>query len=153
MVKLFDVTGEQRYLELAAFFLEERGQPHDGEDYPADHELARYDHPMYRQDHAPVRDQREAVGHSVRAMYLYTGMSDVASRTNMPGYTEALEALWTDVVSSKMYLTGGIGAQGALEAFGEAYELPNETAYAETCAAIGQDMWKHRMFLASGDGR
>ena len=153
LVKLFDVTGEQRYLELAAFFLEERGQPHDGEDYPTDHELARYDHPMYRQDHAPVRDQREAVGHSVRAMYLYTGMSDVAGRTNMPGYTEALEALWTDVVSSKMYLTGGIGAQGSLESFGEAYELPNETAYAETCAAIGQEMWNHRLFLASGDGR
>ena len=153
LVKLADLTGERRYLDLAIFFLEERGKPHDGEDYPPDNWLAKYDVPIYRQDHVPVRDQREAVGHSVRAMYLYTGMTDVAARADMPGYAEALDAIWTDVVSSKLYLTGGIGARGSFESFGEAYELPNETAYAESCAAIGQDMWNHRMFLASGDGR
>jgi len=153
LVKLADITGDRRYLDLAAFFLEERGKPHDGEDYPADNWLAKYDVPIYRQDHIPLREQREAAGHSVRAMYLYTGMTDVAARAEMPGYAEALDALWTDVVSSKLYLTGGIGARGSFESFGEPYELPNETAYAEACAAIGQDMWNHRLFLASGDGR
>jgi hypothetical protein len=153
LVKLYDLTGEKRYLELAKFFIDQRGQEHDSPGEPEGSELAKYDHRTYRQDHLPVVEQREAVGHSVRAMYLYMGMADVAARTEAPGYREALEALWDDVAAKKMYLTGGIGAAGSMESFGEAYELPNQSAYAETCAAIGNEMWNYRMFLASGESR
>jgi DUF1680 family protein len=153
LVKLYDVTGEERYLELAKFFLDERGREHDVAPEPEDSPFARYDNRIYRQDHLPVTEQTEAVGHSVRAMYLYMGMADVASRTDAPGYREALDVLWDDVAAKKMYLTGGIGAAGSMESFGEAYQLPNQSAYAETCAAIGLDMWNHRMFVATGDAR
>jgi len=153
LVKLYDVTNEPRYLALARFFLDERGGEHTSPGDPEDSPLARYDNRIYRQDHLPVTRQTEAVGHSVRAMYLYTGMADVAARTEAPGYREALDALWDDVAAKKMYLTGGIGAAESMESFGAAYELPNQSAYAETCAAIGLDMWNHRMFLATGDAR
>jgi len=153
LVKLYDVTGEQRYLDLAQFFLDERGTEHTFQGEPEDSPTASHDNRIYRQDHLPVTEQREAVGHSVRAMYLYMGMADVAARTDAPGYDEALEALWDDVAAKKMYLTGGIGAASSMESFGAAYQLPNQSAYAETCAAIGLDMWNHRMFLASGDAR
>jgi DUF1680 family protein len=153
LVKLARVTGEERYVELARFFLDQRGQPHDGPEYPEGDPLLRYSEPIYRQDHLPVTEQREAVGHSVRAMYLYTGMADVAARRDDTGYEPALEALWQDVVGTKMYLTGGIGAAGSIEGFGDSYQLPNQTAYAETCAAIGLDLWNHRMFLATGESR
>jgi DUF1680 family protein len=151
LVKLYDVTGEERYLKLAKFFLDERGHDHDAPAEPEDSRFARYDNRTYRQDHLPVAEQTEAVGHSVRAMYLYMGMADVAARTDAPGYQEALDALWDDVAAKKMYLTGGIGAADTFESFGDAYQLPNQSAYAETCAAIGLDMWNHRMFLARGD--
>jgi DUF1680 family protein len=151
LVKLYDVTGEERYLDLARFFLDERGGEHTFQGEPDGSPLQRYDSRIYRQDHMPVTEQTEAVGHSVRAMYLYMGMADVASRTEAPGYREALDALWDDVAAKKMYLTGGIGAAGSMESFGEAYELPNQSAYAETCAAIGLDMWNYRMFLATGE--
>jgi len=152
-VKLAEVTGQERYVELARFFLDQRGRPHDGPEYPEGDPLLRYSEPIYRQDHLPVTEQREAVGHSVRAMYLYTGMTDVAARRGDTGYEPALEALWQDVVATKMYLTGGIGAAGSIEGFGDSYQLPNQTAYAETCAAIGLDLWNHRMFLATGESR
>jgi len=151
LVKLYDVTGEQRYLDLARFFLDERGTEHTFQGEPEGSEMARHDNRIYRQDHLPVTEQTEAVGHSVRAMYLYMGMADVAARSDAPGYPEALDALWDDVAAKKMYLTGGIGAASSMESFGEAYQLPNQSAYAETCAAIGLDMWNHRMFLARGD--
>jgi DUF1680 family protein len=153
LVKLAEVTGETRYLELARFFLDQRGQPHDGPEYPDGDPLLRYSEPIYRQDHLPVAEQTEAVGHSVRAMYLYMGMADLAARQPDTNYEAALAALWDDVVGTKMYLTGGIGAAGHIEGFGESYELPNETAYAETCAAIGLDLWNYRMFLATGEAR
>jgi len=153
LVKLADVTGEERYLRLARFFLDQRGREHDGPEYPDGEPLLRYSEPIYRQDHLPVGEQREAVGHSVRAMYLYAGMADVAARQDDTGYEPALEALWEDVVGTKMYLTGGIGAAGHIEGFGDSYQLPNETAYAETCAAIGLDLWNYRMFLATGESR
>lgn len=153
LVKLADVTGEERYLQLSRFFLDQRGGAHDGPEYPEGDPLLRYSEPIYRQDHLPVGEQREAVGHSVRAMYLYTGMADVAARQDDTGYETALEALWNDVVGTKMYLTGGIGAAGHIEGFGDSYQLPNETAYAETCAAIGLDLWNYRMFLATGESR
>lgn len=151
LVKLADATGERRYLELARFFLDGRGGEHDGEPYPEDSPFAIYNDRRYRQDHQPVTAQHEAVGHAVLATYLYAGMADVAARTEAPGYAEALERVWRDLVSTKLYLTGGIGSRDTFESFGEPYELPDETAYAETCAAIGNDLWNHRMFLATGE--
>jgi len=153
LVKLYDVTGEQRYLKLAEYLLNERGGEHTFSGEPDGSPMQRYDNRIYRQDHLPVAQQTEAVGHSVRAMYLYIGMTDLAARADAPGYREALAALWDDVAAKKMYLTGGIGAAGSMESFGAAYQLPNQTAYAETCAAVGLDMWNHRLFLASGEAR
>ncbi len=150
LVKLADVTGERRYLELAKFFLDQRGQPHDGELYAEDTDFAIYNDLPYKQDHMPVTEQTKASGHAVRAAYLYSGMADVAARTEAPGYDEALDAIWNDIVTNKLYLTGSIGARGTFESFGEDYELPNR-AYGETCAAVGFDQWNHRMFLASGN--
>ncbi len=150
LVKLADVTGEKRYLTLAKFFLDQRGLEHDGKPYPEGN-FAIYNDRGYKQDQVPVVDQQKASGHAVRAMYLYIGMADVAARKEAPGYRVALENIWKDVVSTKLYLTGGIGSRGTFESFGEDFELPNRTAYTETCAAIGNDLWNERMFLASGD--
>jgi uncharacterized protein len=153
LVKLADTTGEARYLDLARFFLDQRGGEHDGEGYPEDTDFAIYNDRPYKQDHLPVAEQRTASGHAVRATYLYTGMADVAARREAPEYVEALEAIWRDVVAHKMYVTGGIGSRGTFESFGEPYELPNRSAYTESCAAIGHETWNHRMFLRSGDPR
>jgi DUF1680 family protein len=153
LVELSDLTGESRYLELAKFFIDERGRKHDGEPYAEGTNFAIYNDRGYKQDHAPVVEQKKASGHAVRATYLYTGMADVAARSEAPGYRESLESIWKDVVSTKLYLTGGIGSRGTFESFGEDYELPNATAYTETCAAIGNDLWNHRMFLWSGEAR
>jgi DUF1680 family protein len=153
LVKLADVTGEARYLELARFFVDERGREHDGEPYPEGTSFTIYNDRPYKQDHLPVIEQREAAGHAVRATYLYTGMADIVARTEAPGYRESLASIWKDVVSTKLYLTGGIGSRDTFESFGEDYELPNRTAYTETCAAIGNDLWNHRMFLATGEAR
>ena len=147
LVKLYQVTGEQRYLNLAKFFLDERGHAHGRELYIL------HDNPGYMQDHQPVVDQREAVGHAVRAGYMYCGMADVAALTNTPAYIEAIDAIWENVVGRKLYITGGIGARHKGEAFGDDYELPNLTAYAETCAGIANAMWNYRMFLLHGDSR
>jgi uncharacterized protein len=147
LVKLADETGEERYRELARFFLDQRGREHDGEPYPEDSAFAIYNDRRYRQDEVPVAEATEAVGHAVRATYLYSAMTDVGI------YGPALGRIWNDLVSHKLYLTGGIGSRDTFESFGEPYELPNETAYAETCAAIGNDLWNHRMFLATGEAR
>jgi DUF1680 family protein len=147
LVKLYQVTGEQRYLNLAKFFLDERGHAHGRELYVL------HGNPGYMQDHLPVVDQREAVGHAVRAGYMYCGMADVAALTNTTAYIEAIDAIWENVVGRKLYITGGIGARHQGEAFGDDYELPNLTAYAETCAGIANAMWNHRMFLLHGDSR
>ncbi len=142
LVKLFRLTGERRYLDLAKFFLDMRGR--------AD---LRATWGEYCQDHLPVVEQSEAVGHAVRAGYMYSGMADVAALLEDEAYGRALERIWQDVVGRKMYLTGGVGASGAGEAFGAAYDLPNASAYCETCAAIAFALWNQRMFLLSGDGR
>jgi len=141
LVKLYRVTGDQKYLTLAKFLLDERGNP-DG------HKL----YGEYAQDHKPVVDQDEAVGHSVRAAYMYTAMADVAALTGDARYVAALDKIWDDVVYRKLYLTGGIGATGAWEGFGPAYDLPN-SAYAETCASIANALWNYRMFLLKQDAR
>ena len=142
LVKLYGVTGEKRYLALAKFFLDERGRAHGRKIYGD-----------YCQDHKPVVEQDAAVGHAVRAGYLYSGMADVAALTSDADYVEALGRIWQDVVSKKLYITGGIGARGGGESFGEDYELPNATAYCETCAAIANAMWNHRMSLLHGDAK
>ncbi|MEZ5317186.1 MAG: glycoside hydrolase family 127 protein [Vicinamibacterales bacterium] len=144
LVRLYRVTGRAEYLDLAKFMLDVR-KP----DAPASS-----NHPAsYHQAQAPVIEQTEAVGHAVRATYMYSGMADVAAMTGDAAYLRALEAIWSDVVTKKLYLTGGIGATGSGEAFGKAYELPNMTAYAETCASVGNDFWNERMFLLSGDAK
>jgi DUF1680 family protein len=142
LVKLFRVTGAKKYLDQAKFFLDVRGR---GD--------LRTLHGEYAQDHKPVRDQNEVTGHAVRAMYLYAGMADVAALTGDVGLTKALESIWHDVVDRKMYITGGIGPSAHNEGFTVPYDLPNDSAYAETCAAIGMALWNHRMFLMTGDGK
>jgi hypothetical protein len=143
LVKLYRVTGEEKYLKLAKFFLDMRGQYLDG----------RKSWGEYNQDHKPVIEQDEAVGHAVRAGYMYSGMADVAALTGDKSYINALDKLWENVVSKKIYLTGGIGATGSWEGFGPAYELPNASAYNETCASIANILWNHRMFLQKGESK
>lgn len=140
LAKLYRVTGEQKYLDLAKYLIDLRGRPET-------HTL----YGPYAQDHEPVTEQEEAVGHAVRAAYLYSGIADVAALTGDQAYIDAIGHIWDDVVTKKLHLTGGIGARKAGEAFGEAYELPNGSAYLETCAAIANALWNHRMFLLHGD--
>jgi DUF1680 family protein len=142
LVKLYRVTGDARYLSLARFLLDERGP--DGTEGAGR---------KYNQSHQKVTEQSEAVGHAVRATYLYSGMADVAALTGERAYVDAMDRIWHDVVDKKLYLTGGIGSTSSGEAFGLAYEMPNMTAYNETCAAIGNDYWNHRLFLLHADGR
>ena len=158
LVKLYRTTGEERYLQLSRFFIDERGrQPHyfneearaRGED-PAQWWARNY---SYSQCHVPVREQDEVVGHAVRAMYLYCGMADVAAETGDEGLLAACQRLWASAVERKLYVTGAIGARRSGEAFGAEFELPNETAYAETCAAIGLVMFAQRMLEMEADGR
>ena len=147
LVKLYRVTGEERYLNLAKFFLDERGQHETRKLYAWD------DIEGYNQDHLPVTEQEEAVGHAVRAVYMYSAVADVAALTGDEGYLKALETLWDNVASKKLYLTGGLGARHHGEAFGENFELPDATAYNETCAAIANVYWNQRMFLLHGDAK
>ena len=167
LVKLASVTAERRYLELAVRLLENRGQEpyyfdaesarrgHDGwaaqwfPDRHARHERYR----EYSQTHKPVKEQREVVGHSVRAMYLYSAMADVAAEVGDDELRAACEALWQDLVTHKMYITGGIGSDHTIEGFGPAYDLPDVGSYAETCASIGLVFWAHRMMLLTGEAR
>lgn len=142
LIKLGAVTGEPRYEKLARFFLDQRGNA-------ARHKL----NGPENQDHLPVTEQSEAVGHSVRAVYMYAGMTDVAVLENDASYRAAVERLWDDVVARKLYVTGAVGALHKGEMFGAAYELPNKTAYGETCASIAGVYWNHRLFLQSGDAK
>jgi uncharacterized protein len=153
LAKLSRATGEKRYLDLAKFFLDERGHYFGGERHDPKDPFAVYDSDEYMQNHRPVLEQDEAVGHAVRAMYMYAGMADVAALGGYPEYVRAIDRLWENVVGKKLYLTGGIGARDTSEAFGDAYELPNATAYTETCAAIGNALWQQRLFLLHGEAR
>lgn len=143
LVKLHHATGEKRYLHLAKFFLDTRGDASTGRKLFGE----------YAQDHMPVRQMREVVGHAVRAMYMYCAMADVAGAVQDAELMHAIKAIWHDVVDRKMYLTGGIGPSASNEGFTVPFDLPNDTAYAETCAAIGMALWNHRMFLMTGEGR
>ncbi len=145
LAKLYRVTGNERYLTLAKFMLDERG-PREGEKTnPRGLE--------YNQAQQRVIEQTEPVGHAVRATYMYSGMADVAALTADASYVKAIDTIWTNTVGRKLYITGGIGATGAGEAFGRHYELPNMTAYNETCASVGMDYWNHRLFLLHGDAK
>ena len=139
LAKLYLATGEKKYLDEAKFFLDERGKTEFREEY--------------NQTHLPVLEQNEAVGHAVRAAYMYAGMADVAALTGDRGYIDAIDRIWENIVSRKLYITGGIGATNNGEAFGENYELPNMSAYCETCAAIGNVYVNYRMFLLHGDAK
>ena len=140
LIKLYQITGKEDYLNLAKYFLDNRGNPQN-------HELFG----PYSQDHIPVVEQDEVVGHAVRAVYMYAAMTDIGAIQNDSLYTNAVNKLWDNMVSKKMYVTGGIGARHDGEAFGENYELPNLTAYNETCAAIGDVYWNHRLHNLYGD--
>jgi DUF1680 family protein len=148
LCKLYRATGDEKYLDQAKFFLDQRGRK--GNRGPKGNGGL---YGTYGQDHKPVTEQTRAVGHSVRAAYLYTGMADVAALTGNMEYVKAIDAIWEDVVGTKLYITGGIGAAGGHEGFGSPYELPNMTAYCETCASIANILWNHRMFLMHNDAR
>lgn len=135
MAKMYRSTGDPRWISLAKFFLDVRGKGHS-----------------YSQDHKPVVEQTEAVGHAVRANYLYSGMADVAALTGDQSYLSAITRIWENVVSKKLHLTGGCGARAEGEAYGDDYELPNR-CYNETCAAVAFLFWNHRMFLMTGDAK
>ena len=139
LVRLYRVTGDPRYLNLAKYFIDVRGSQPGGDDY--------------HQSRIPPVNQTEAIGHAVRAGYLYSGMADVAALTGDPTYTRAIDAIWENVTSKKLYLTGGIGSRAQGEAFGDNYELPNLTAYNETCAAVANVFWNERLFLLHGDAK
>jgi hypothetical protein len=137
LVKLYRITGERKYLDLAKFFLDIRGPK--GQEYNQAHVL-------------PV-DQTKAVGHSVRATYMYSGMADIAALENDSRYLNAITKIWEDLVYGKMYITGGIGATGGNEGFADPYVLPNMSAYCETCASIGDIFFNHRLFLLHGESK
>ena len=153
LAKLCRATGNRVYLDLAKFFLDERGRYFGGEKHAPDDPFAVYDSDEYMQNHKPVLEQDEAVGHAVRAMYMYSGMADVAALGGFPEYVTAIDRLWQNVTGKKQYLTGGVGARHTSEAFGDAYELPNAEAYTETCAAIGNALWNYRLFLLHGESK
>jgi DUF1680 family protein len=148
LVKLYRVTGKEAYLNLAKFLLDERGPG----PFP-EGERANPRGLNYNQAQLKVIEQSEPVGHAVRAVYMYSGMADVAAVTGDQAMRAAGKRIWDYLVTSKLYLTGGIGASGSGEAFGQPYELPNMTAYNETCASVGMDFWNHRLFLLEGDAK
>ena len=139
LARLYLATGDKKYLDEAKFLLDYRGKTKVKQEYS--------------QSHKPVVEQDEAVGHAVRAAYMYAGMADVAALTGDKEYINAIDAIWDNIVTKKLYITGGIGATGNGEAFGKNYELPNMTAYCETCAAIGNVYVNHRLFLLHGESK
>lgn len=142
LAKLYKVTGEEKYLNMAKYFVEETGRGTDG------HKLS-----AYSQDHKPILQQDEIVGHAVRAGYLYSGVADVAALTHDTAYFHALTRLWENLVSKKLFITGGMGSRPQGEGFGPNYELNNHTNYCETCASIANVYWNYRMFLATGEAK
>ncbi|MEQ9437406.1 MAG: glycoside hydrolase family 127 protein [Cyclobacteriaceae bacterium] len=149
LVKLYRVTGNEKYLELAKLFLDRRGRGLREYENEGDH-LGTY--ALYSQDHQPVIEQKEAVGHAVRAAYMYSSMADIAAIMEDEEYLAAIDAIWDNVVGKKLYITGGLGAGNGIEGFDDNYVLPND-AYAETCAAIANVYWNHRMFLLHGEAK
>ncbi|MFW6131954.1 MAG: glycoside hydrolase family 127 protein [Candidatus Aminicenantaceae bacterium] len=153
LVKLYRVTGNKDYLDLAQFFLDVRGPNLFKKQYPESSSFSIYNQNWYLQAHKPVIEQKEAIGHAVRAAYMYSGMADIAALTGNKDYLHAIDRIWENVVSKKLYITGGIGSRHKGESFGDNYELPNATAYNETCAAIANVFWNHRLSLLHGDSK
>lgn len=147
LVKLYQVTGQENYLNFANWLLEERGHG-----YGSKGDEGEWD-PIYYQDDKPVREMTDIAGHAVRCMYLYCGMADVAAIKRDSGYIAALNRLWDDVVLRNMYITGGIGSSRHNEGFTEDYDLPNLDAYCETCASVGMVLWNQRMNQLTGDSK
>jgi DUF1680 family protein len=149
LVKLYRLTGKKEYLATAKFFIEERGH-FNGYDAKS---IDPWKSGSYWQDDKPVVDQDEAEGHAVRAGYLYSAIADVAALTGDDSLLHAIDKIWDNMISKKFYVQGSVGAKGDGERFGGNYELPNETAYNETCAAIANVYWNYRMFLLHGDSK
>ena len=145
LVKLYQVTGEKKYIDFAEWLIEERGHGHGT--------WVKWRQESYYQDDLPVREMTSIAGHAVRAMYLYCGMADVAAYTGDKGYMTALDSLWEDVVERNMYITGGIGQSSRNEGFTTDYSLPNMSAYCETCASVGMVLWNWRMNQFTGDAK
>jgi uncharacterized protein len=148
LVKLYKVTQNKKYLDLAKWLLDERGHK-----YAKGYTWTEWKDTAYAQDVKPVKEQTEITGHAVRAMYMYTGAADVASLTGDEGYMNAMKTVWEDVVHRNMYITGGIGSSGNNEGFSIDYDLPNEQAYCETCASVGMVFWNQRMNLLTGESK
>jgi DUF1680 family protein len=162
LIKLYHLTGEKKHLDLAAYFINERGNqpPHYYDIEKAEREQRglfeqRYPYPNYEysQSHKPLREQDKVVGHAVRAMYIYTAMADLAFETGDPALKSALETLWNDVMETKMYVTAGLGPSAHNEGFTHDFDLPNQTAYAETCASVALIFWAQRMLHLDLDGK
>lgn len=162
LIKLYRLTGEKKHLDLATYFINERGRqpPHffDVEREEREKkgwETQRYAQSNYEysQSHLPVREQTKVVGHAVRAMYMYTAMADLAAELNDAGLKAACETLWNDVMETKMYVTAGLGPSAHNEGFTYDYDLPNQTAYAETCASVALIFWAQRMLHLDLDGK
>ena len=151
LVKLYEVTGDKKYLDFAYWLLEERG--HNIGTYDVNEGMNKQWNVLHYQDVSPVRDLKEISGHAVRAMYLFCGMCDVTSYMPETGYMDALDRLWDDVTGTRMYITGGIGVSNYVEGFAPPFELPNYEAYCETCASIGMCLWNHRMNEWKGDAK
>lgn len=146
LIKLWRFSGQERYLDLAKWFLERRGLPYHKEKAGRWGEVC--------QDHKPIREQDEIFGHAVRAMYLYSAVTDVAALTQDPGYLHTLDSIWQDITQRKMYITGGLGdSSRSNEGFSAPYFLPNDTAYSETCASVGLILWNQRMALLHADAK
>lgn len=148
LVKLYNTTNNRKYLDLASWLLSERGHG-----YAKGYTWTEWKDTGYAQDLKPVKEQKEITGHAVRAMYMYTGAADVAALTGDKGYVKAMEDVWQDVVYRNMYITGGIGSAGRNEGFSVDYDLPNESAYCETCASVGMVLWNQRMGMLTGDSK
>ncbi|MFX1574602.1 MAG: glycoside hydrolase family 127 protein [Promethearchaeota archaeon] len=157
LIRLYNITKDKKYSDLAKFFLDIRGstEAFDFEDYLSKFKIYFEDarSPEYNQSHKKIIEQDEAVGHAVRATYMYSAVTDIISIFNETEYKKAISRIWENMVSKKLYLTGGIGASKEGESFGENYKLPNLKAYAETCAAIGNIFWNHRLFLLYEDAK
>lgn len=155
LVRLHRVTGDEKYLRTAKFFLDQRGREHGvtHATFEKGNRFFMYNDRSYRQDHVPVVEQTRATGHAVRATYMFAAMTDAAALTADPAFGRTVEGAFDDITSKRFYLTGGLGSQGATEAFGDDYVLPNRRAYAETCASIGGMLWYQRMFQRTGDAK
>lgn len=155
LVKLYKITNNRKYLDTSKFFLDQRGRPHTTPPpvFPQGDRFFMYNDLGYRQDDLPVTEQTRAVGHAVRASYLFSAMTDAAVMLRDSALAKMTDLLFTDVTSKRVYITGGLGSVGSTEAFGADYSLPNLSAYTETCASIGGMLWYHRLFQRTGDGK